>query len=412
MTIDITLNQLPNLQNETTAVTSINQNSSTIQTAFTSALNTAGDTMQGSLDMNNQQILNLPVPGSMDSPVRLVDIQTLEAGTPVNVNVPPPATTTPNPLGTAAVGTSINYARADHVHTNQVTTQSHGDNSTNIASTAYVQAERLNPSGPLEFGNSVNTLIQTAAAGVGGNNSSSENIAFYDADGSLLIGPGSRTDLEVITSSPFNLFINHNHLKFKQPAFSGSRPSAQTLWTATGAGTFAINPNTSFGGVLQINTNTSAAGDGGEVQMDYGSITLSGSKTYALMYPSGTTDQVINFGLFFDVSNQVWLSRSDLSSQGNWVAHCMAAGTTTSTTVSSSLNSGTNRTIFGIDCLDGVNVNFWVGNTNNTIVSAATINTNVPNVALSYIPYISFFTQGAAVARTLTVTDWYTISND
>jgi len=58
MTVSITLTNLANLQNETTAVNNINSNNSAITTAFGSALNTAGDTMTGNLDMNGNQILN------------------------------------------------------------------------------------------------------------------------------------------------------------------------------------------------------------------------------------------------------------------------------------------------------------------------------------------------------------------
>lgn len=64
MTVNISLNQLSNLQNENTAVTQINQNSNTLTTAFGSALNTTGDRMQGNLDMNGFQVLNQNSGGS------------------------------------------------------------------------------------------------------------------------------------------------------------------------------------------------------------------------------------------------------------------------------------------------------------------------------------------------------------
>lgn len=80
MTVPITLTNLVNLQNETTAVTEINNNSTTITTAFGSALDTAGDQMEGNLDMNSNHILNLPAPISADSPLRLQDASTLNGG--------------------------------------------------------------------------------------------------------------------------------------------------------------------------------------------------------------------------------------------------------------------------------------------------------------------------------------------
>lgn len=83
MTVPITLSNLANLQNETTAVNTINSNNSAISTAFFNALYTSGDQMEGNLDMNSNQILNLPSPGSPQSPVRLIDI--------VNPVVPTPS---------------------------------------------------------------------------------------------------------------------------------------------------------------------------------------------------------------------------------------------------------------------------------------------------------------------------------
>jgi uncharacterized membrane protein YiaA len=80
MTINVSLNDLVNLQNENTAVTQINQNSSLIETAFLSALDTIGDKMQGTLDMNSNQVLNLPVPATAQSPLRLTDLTNIPAG--------------------------------------------------------------------------------------------------------------------------------------------------------------------------------------------------------------------------------------------------------------------------------------------------------------------------------------------
>lgn len=55
-------------------------------------------------------------------------------------NIPAASSTTPAALGTAAVGVSTTYARSDHVHALQTTatTQTQGNNSTSIATTAYV----------------------------------------------------------------------------------------------------------------------------------------------------------------------------------------------------------------------------------------------------------------------------------
>ena len=74
MTIPVSLNTISNLQDTTTAQTNINANSAAITGGFSTALNVIGDQMKGNLDMNSNQILNLPAPATANSPVRLVDV--------------------------------------------------------------------------------------------------------------------------------------------------------------------------------------------------------------------------------------------------------------------------------------------------------------------------------------------------
>lgn len=75
----ITLSNVGSLIDTTTAQTTINDNFATIQTAFDNNLSrdgTSPNQMMSNLDMNSNQILNLPSPASMDSPARLVDVVT------------------------------------------------------------------------------------------------------------------------------------------------------------------------------------------------------------------------------------------------------------------------------------------------------------------------------------------------
>lgn len=51
-----------------------------------------------------------------------------------------PSGTTPKQVGTASVGSENAYARGDHIHPNTAPTQAYSDNSTRIATTAYVQS--------------------------------------------------------------------------------------------------------------------------------------------------------------------------------------------------------------------------------------------------------------------------------
>src|SRR5882762_4110452 len=75
----ITLTNLVNLQNETTAVNAINTNNATIITAIDNTLSRDGsspNTMTANLDMNGKNIFNLPAPATVNSPARLVDVVT------------------------------------------------------------------------------------------------------------------------------------------------------------------------------------------------------------------------------------------------------------------------------------------------------------------------------------------------
>src|SRR5882762_6940732 len=73
----ITLTDLANLQNENTAVNAINNNNAVLKTAFDNALSRDGtvpNQMLNSLDMNSNQIINLPAPSTVNSPARLIDV--------------------------------------------------------------------------------------------------------------------------------------------------------------------------------------------------------------------------------------------------------------------------------------------------------------------------------------------------
>lgn len=89
----VTLTNLANLQNESTAVSAINANNVTLTTAIDNTLSRDGTTpnqMMNLLDMNSQQIINLPAPGSANSPLRLADAPS-GIGIPIS-SVPPVGT--------------------------------------------------------------------------------------------------------------------------------------------------------------------------------------------------------------------------------------------------------------------------------------------------------------------------------
>lgn len=76
----LTLSDLTNLQNESTAVATLTANNTLIENALENTLSrdgTSPNTMSADLDMNSNNILNLPFPASDTEPVRLGDISDL-----------------------------------------------------------------------------------------------------------------------------------------------------------------------------------------------------------------------------------------------------------------------------------------------------------------------------------------------
>lgn len=79
----ITLTDLANLQNETTAVNAINTNNSIIEGAFDNTLSldgTSPNSMQANFDMNSNRILNLPAADTPDQPVRKAEFDLISNG--------------------------------------------------------------------------------------------------------------------------------------------------------------------------------------------------------------------------------------------------------------------------------------------------------------------------------------------
>ena len=81
----VTLSDLANLENQATAVTTINTNSALLEAAIENTLSRDGTTpnsMSADLDMNSYRILNLPAPISTGEPLRLGD-----GLTPIDINI-------------------------------------------------------------------------------------------------------------------------------------------------------------------------------------------------------------------------------------------------------------------------------------------------------------------------------------
>lgn len=87
MTNKLTVTKLANLQNDTTATSTINNNLDAIATAMDNTLSRNGaqpNWMGSDLDMNNHHILNLPAPINGTEPLRLIDVATLNGSGTIN----------------------------------------------------------------------------------------------------------------------------------------------------------------------------------------------------------------------------------------------------------------------------------------------------------------------------------------
>src|SRR5258706_1578802 len=87
MAENISLNNVATFQNDTSAVNTVNSNNAAITTAFTDVLSRSGvspNQMGSTLDMNGNQIINLPFPTTLNSPARVVDVTSAQNITIVN----------------------------------------------------------------------------------------------------------------------------------------------------------------------------------------------------------------------------------------------------------------------------------------------------------------------------------------
>lgn len=90
MAEQIVLNPIADITQSTSAQNTINANNQVIETAFLDTLSLAGtapNQMQSQLDMNSNQILNLPSPATSNSPLRLTDLSNFNGGGSIVVPV-------------------------------------------------------------------------------------------------------------------------------------------------------------------------------------------------------------------------------------------------------------------------------------------------------------------------------------
>lgn len=119
----ITLDDLVNLQNETSAVNTLNSNSAVIETAFDNTLSrdgTSPNQMAAALDMNGNRIINLPSPMTDSEPVRKGEFDQAAFGGTYTGNIPIASSNTftgnnvfTQPLAIANMSTGLGVSTGD-----------------------------------------------------------------------------------------------------------------------------------------------------------------------------------------------------------------------------------------------------------------------------------------------------------
>lgn len=230
----ITLTDLVNLENQTTAVNAINTNNSVIELAFDNTLSldgTAPNQMQANFDMNSHRILNLPEPVSQSEPIRLQDITSLTTTGVVEIANNTVAGnfsgSTATPTGVAVTGTGSVALAISPAFTGTPTapTATGGTNTTQIATTAFVanavsgsSSPTITPQGRLSLvtGVPVMTSNQAGATTVyfmpyGGNyiplyNGSSYTVTTF-AELSQTTADATKSPAAVTLNSNYDMFV-------------------------------------------------------------------------------------------------------------------------------------------------------------------------------------------------------------
>jgi hypothetical protein len=177
----ITLNPVADLTQTTTAATTINANSSTVQTAFDNTLSrdgTSPNQMGATLDMNSNQIINLPSPSTVNSPARLIDVVS-------NPTITIPATGTSGHTVPFLDGNNTTSGNNIHSGTETFNGNATFNGSTNtvnnltITGATVVASANSIPGGALVANSVINSVLATMPANTlkGNNTGSTANAA-------------------------------------------------------------------------------------------------------------------------------------------------------------------------------------------------------------------------------------------
>jgi hypothetical protein len=243
----ISLTNLVDLQNETTAVNAINANNAALTTALDKTLSRDGttpNTMSAPLDMNSQPIVNLPAPVGTTSPLRLSDLNSFVGGGTVT-NIPSGGTTGQ----VLAKSSNTDYAVAWTSESAELT------QGTNIVLTGTTPTTISTSSAP-SFSGSV------SATGADGNFNAGGNRAFIDQAGGAsrigsLVGGGAANGLQIVQGGVVASQISSNGQTFTHGANTAS--VTHNLTSSTGTTTVNLGTTGLTGASVTIAGSSSGA---------------------------------------------------------------------------------------------------------------------------------------------------------
>lgn len=414
------LTDLVDLQNEASAVSAINANNAKIETALTNTLSRDGSApnqMGALLDMNSNKILNLPAPSSNNEPLRFQDLATFNGGGTLSAI---PAGGTTGQLLTKKSG--IDYD-TDWENTivpvggtiGQVLTKKTNadldmdwENGTvvNTASEFIGGQITLTPNpltqnGVLVGTNNVSAIEQKDRTGA------YQNIAYYDNDDDLFIGPlGDNGRNTIFTTNPINLLVRHVFWDFNEnvlpPGLTGSNIGNGCTFDPQGESR------------ININTRNIAAGDGG-LLMANNILTRMDRPTRVYFVLNFGNAEDRNTDLQFGLRDAAGVNRLNFSYTAPSGGHStifanIANGTPHN--IDTTVADITGRHTYLIEFTAGGNVNFWIGNNINQFVLRATFlnsDSSLPSAGANLLPYVQMRTNDAPAARTLMLDSIYSI---
>lgn len=247
----------------------------------------------------------------------------------------------------------------------------------------------MQPNGVLLFPNNQNTLLQRDQFG------NSQNIAYYDADGGLQVGPNDLR-YQIQTNVPINIFR-------PQPLFDFDTNviDPRLAFVSQNGGTFSPADNSKW----KMSTGTIVNGGGKLKTSNILVPCYSGQKCYFYMETVPNGNLLLEFGFESDdLQHQIKFSRADNSAAQNYFAKSV---TTTGTTTTDTGQLGNSvRRLFALELasVGGVlSVLYYASTDAGVLQLKATHQTDVPAAGTNLRPFVRFTNNGYSYNRDLLI---------